>query len=67
MTTSCINWSAFKPVLKCDDLARIYPFTLRTIRNMAAARNPKIPTPCGKRPYVFRLDDVRRHFERMAA
>lgn len=67
VTTATVNWSAFKPLLRCDDLTRIYPFALRTIRNMAAARNPKIPTPCGTRPFVFRRDDVKRHFERMVA
>lgn len=62
-----IDWREFKPLLRCDDLARIYPYTLRTIRDMAAARSPKIPTPCGSRPFVFRRDDVKRHFERLAA
>jgi len=64
---TAINWREFKPLLKCDDLTRIYPYRLRTIRNMAAQRNPKIPTPCGTRPFVFRKDDVIRHFNRMAA
>lgn len=65
---TAIDWRAEKPMLTCADLARIYThLKLRTIRNMAAQRNPKIPTPCGKRPYVFRLDDVKRHFERLSA
>ena len=67
MSSASVNWSAYKPMLRCDDLAQIYPYTLRSIRNMAAARSPKIPTPCGRRPFVFRRDDVRRHFESQAA
>jgi hypothetical protein len=53
-------------MLRCDDLARLYPYTLLTIRKMAQRRNPKIPTPCGSRPFVFRRDDVKRHFDRLA-
>lgn len=67
MASASFDWRQFKLMLTCDDLTRIYPYTLRTIRNMAAARNPKIPTPCGSRPFVFRRDDVRRHYERLAA
>ncbi len=59
------DWRDFRPVLRCEDLTRIYPYALRTIRNMAAERNPKIPTPCGKRPFIFRRDDVKRHFDRL--
>lgn len=66
-STHSIDWRSEKPLLKCDDLTRIYPYTLRTIRNMAAVRNPKIPTPCGTRPFVFRRADVQRHFERLSA
>lgn len=65
MTT--IDWRAEKPLLRCTDLTRIYPYTLRTIRDMAAQRNPKIPTPCGTRPFVFRKDDVKRHLDRLEA
>lgn len=67
VSPTTIDWREFKPLLKCDDLTRIYPFTLRTIRNMAASRSPKIPTPCGKRPFIFRRDDVKRHYERLSA
>lgn len=66
-TTAAINWSAYKPLLRCEELAAIYPYSLRTIRNMAAARSSKIPTPCGSRPFVFRRDDVKRHYERLSA
>lgn len=59
---SLIDWRAFPPMLRCDDLARLYPYTLLTIRKMAQQRSSKIPTPCGARPYVFRRDDVRRHY-----
>ncbi len=63
-----VDWQSYGPMLTCEDLATIYTaYALRTIRNMAAARNPKIPTPCGRRPFVFRREDVKRHFERMAA
>jgi hypothetical protein len=64
---TAVNWREFKPILKCDDLTRIYPYTLSTIRRMAWERNPKIPTPCGTRPFVFRRDDVKRHYDRLAA
>lgn len=66
-TTAAIDWGRYQPFLRCDDLARIYPYTLLTIRKMAQQRNPKIPTPCAVRPFLFRRDDVRRHFERMGA
>lgn len=66
-SVNAVNWSSFKPVLKCDDLTRIYPYTLQSIRKMAQRRSRKIPVPCGTRPFVFRLDDVKRHYERMAA
>lgn len=62
-----VNWQSFKPLLKCDDLTRIYPYTLLSIRKMAQQRNPKIPTPCGSRPFVFRREDVKRHFDRLVA
>jgi hypothetical protein len=61
------EWASFPRMLRCNDLARIYPYTLLTIRKMAQRRNPKIPTPCGTRPFVFRRDDVKRHYERLSA
>lgn len=67
LAASSINWSSYKPLMRCEDLTAIYPYTLLTIRKMAQTRNPKIPTPCGSRPFVFRRDDVRRHFERLSA
>lgn len=65
--TATVNWSAYKPLLTCADLLAIYPYTLLSIRKMAQQRNPKIPTPCGSRPFVFRVADVRRHYERLGA
>lgn len=67
MASASVNWSALKPLLRCDDLTRIYPYTLLSIRKMAQRRSAKIPTPCGRRPFVFRRDDVKRHFERLSA
>lgn len=64
-STPSVDWRSYRPLMKCDDLATIYPYSLRTIRNMAAARSAKIPTPCGARPFVFRREDVKRHFERL--
>jgi hypothetical protein len=61
------EWRTFPAMLRCDDLTKIYPYTLQTIRKFAQKRNPKIPTPCGTRPFVFRREDVRRHFERQQA
>jgi hypothetical protein len=60
-----IDWRAFKPLLRCDDLARIYPYTLLSIRKLVQKRSNKLPTPCGSRPYIFRREDVRRHVERL--
>lgn len=68
MTSSSIDWPReFPRMLTCRDLASIYPYRLRTIRNMAAQRNTKIPFPCGTRPFVFRRDDVMRHYSRLTA
>lgn len=67
-TVSAVDWSAYGPLLTCEHLATIYTaYTLRTIRDMAAKRSSKIPTPCGERPFIFRKDDVMRHFQRLAA
>lgn len=67
-TRATVDWSAYGPQLTCEHLATIYTaYALRTIRNLVAARSPKMPTPCGSRPFVFRRDDVRRHYERMGA
>jgi hypothetical protein len=61
------DWKQFPPMLRCDDLTRIYPYTLLTIRKMVQHRNRKVPTPCGRRPFVFRRDDVKRHYERVVS
>lgn len=67
-TRATVDWSSYGPQLTCHDLATIYTaYTLRTIRNLVAARSSKMPTPCGVRPFVFRKGDVQRHFERMEA
>lgn len=65
MTT--LEWKAFPPLMRCDDLTKIYPYTLMGIRKLVQRRSRKVPTPCGKRPFVFRRDDVRRHFETLSA
>lgn len=62
-----VNWNAFKPLLRCDDLTRIYPYSLASIRKMAQRRSKKIPCPCGTRPFVFRRADVKRHLDRLSA
>lgn len=68
LATASVDWSAYKPMLRCDDLATIYTaYKLSTIRKMAQKRSAKIPTPCGSRPFVFRRDDVKRHYERLSA
>jgi hypothetical protein len=67
LATSSVNWSEFKPLLTCRDLTRIYPFSLMGLRKMAQRRSPKIPTPCSSRPFLFRRDDVQRHYDRMVA
>lgn len=63
--STAIDWRSLPPLMRCDHLVSIYPYTLLSIRKMAQQRNPKIPSPCGSRPFVFRKDDVRRHFERL--
>jgi len=67
VATASINWREFKPLLTCRDLTRIYPRTLGGIRKGVQQRSKKLPCPCSSRPYLFRRDDVRRHFERMSA
>lgn len=62
-----IDWREFKPLLRCDDLTRIYPYTLLSIRKLVQKRSRKVPTPCGSRPFIFRRDDVKRHYERLSA
>jgi hypothetical protein len=62
VTDSLLDWRAFPPMLRCEHLKQLYPYTLLTIRKMAQQRSSKIPTPCGSRPFVFRRDDVRRHY-----
>lgn len=66
--STLIDWRRdYPPTLKAEHLASLYPFTLLTIKKMAQQRNPKVPTPCGTRPWSWNRDDVRRHFERRAA
>lgn len=67
VSTAAVNWSAYQPLMRCEDLTTIYPYTLLTIRKMAQQRNRKIPTPCAVRPFLFRREDVKRHFERLSA
>lgn len=61
------DWRSMKPMMRCEDLTAIYDYTLLTIRKMVQQRNPKVPTPCSARPYRFRREDVRRHYERLVA
>lgn len=66
-TSSTINWRLdYPPLMRCEHLVGLYPYTLMTIRKMVQKRSRKVPTPCGARPFVFRRDDVRRHFEGMS-
>jgi hypothetical protein len=66
-TRASVDWSAYKPMLRCDDLATIYPYTLTAIRKAVQRRSAKLPTPCGTRPFVFRREDVKRHYDRLQA
>ena len=63
---SSIDWRDYPPMLRCDDVAPLYGYTLLTTRKLAQRRSSKVPTPCGNRPLRFRRDDVRRHYERLA-
>lgn len=60
-------WKRLPLTMRCEHLAAIYGYTLLSTRKMVQQRNPKLPTPCGSRPFVFRRDDVRRHYERRSA
>lgn len=68
---TAVDWREYPPLMRCEHLAGrtnpkgIYPYTLLTVRKMAQKGNNKIPTPCGRRPFVFRKDDVKRHFDRL--
>ena len=64
---TAINWSAFPLTMRAQHLSEVYGYTLRTIRNMAAQRNPKIPTPSTSRPFGWNRADVIRHYERRVA
>lgn len=61
------DWRAYPPILRAEHIAAIYGYTVNTVRKMWQERNPKIPTPCQKRPYGVRRTDAQRHFERMEA
>lgn len=67
MASASVAWSSYPLTLRAADLARIYGYTVRTIRNMAADRNSKIPTPSTSRPFGWNRDDVKRHYERRVA
>jgi hypothetical protein len=60
------EWLTYPPMLKADDVARIYPYTVKTIKKMWQQGSPKVPTPCVRKPYACRREDVRRHFERLS-
>ena len=66
-TVAAINWMAFPKTMRAQHLSDVYGYTIRTIRDMAAARNPKIPTPCTARPFGWNRADVQRHYERRVA
>jgi hypothetical protein len=58
------HFQSFPATLRAADVSRLYGYTVRTVRNMAAARNPKIPTPSTSRPFGWNREDVRRHYLR---
>lgn len=61
------EWATYPLTLRATHLADIYGYSVRTIRNMAAERNPKIPTPATARPFGWNRADVQRHYTRRAA
>lgn len=62
-TDSLIDWRRdYPPTLRAAHIAVLYGYTLLTTRKLAQKRSPKLPTPCGARPFVWRRDDVRRHY-----
>ena len=67
LATSTINWSVFPLTMRAEHLAEVYGYAVRTIRNMAASRSPKIPTPSTARPFGWNRADVQRHYSRRVA
>jgi hypothetical protein len=66
-SSASVDWSAFPLTLRPEHLATIYGYSIRTIRNLAAARSPKIPTPSTARPFGWNRADVQRHYDRRVA
>lgn len=67
LTSASVDWSIYPKTMRAEHLADVYGKTVRTIRNMAAARSSKIPTPSEARPFGWNRADVQRHYERRVA
>jgi len=57
------DWSALPLVLDAHDIAGLYRLHAKTVRAKAAAGDPGLPAPALDRPWRWRREDVRRHFE----
>ena len=60
------EWREYPPMLSAKDLARIYPYTEKTILKLWQQASDKVPVPCIRKPYRCRREDARRHFDRLS-
>lgn len=67
MFTSTINWNAYPATMRAEHIADLYNRKVGGVKKAAQQRSRKIPTPCETRPWGWKRDDVKRHFERRAA
>lgn len=59
-----MNWEALPLTLRMADIAAIYAISIRTVRDKVERGDEDIPRPNFVRPYRWRRDEVRRHYER---
>lgn len=62
-----VDWGRYPKLLNVTHLAEIYDRRVGGVRRALWSNDPKLPTPCQKRPYKVRKDDCKRHFARMSA
>lgn len=57
------DWSQLPLTLRMTHIAAIYDLHIKTVRNKVERHAIDIPQPAFIRPYRWRRDDVRAHFE----
>jgi len=57
------DWSGLPLTLTAHHIAAIYGLHVKTVRVKAAAGDPGLPLPAFDKPWRWRRDDVRRHYE----